>query len=284
LRLRDYDVSTLEEYVEGLDLLKKKVVPTYYSPGARERGDKLASMAERGYVFLKGFFRADVDLALLVLNSNDWSKRTSIPYGIPFTEMGAVHFAADIETPAIKTLSPMFDNCPQALKKSLISAAGYEESAFTRALQIWFDHLIVHEFTHAFCERRRVNFGASWLGELFANYTVYTFLKRFEAEYKKDLRVIEVVVKAIYEGGRPLVKYTSLEDFERLYARVGFLNFAWYHGKFFIGVFELYSKYGESFIANLIDSFKVTDDILAQRIDRSCKGFEQWLRTWRRQN
>jgi hypothetical protein len=279
-----YEVSTLEEYVKGLDTLKIKVVQTYYSPGTRRRAYKLASMADRSYAFLKGFFKADADLALLVLNSDDWSKRTSFPYGVLYSEMGAVHLTADIETPAIKSLSPMFDNCPQALKKSLTSAVGHEEATFTRALQILFDHLIVHEFTHAFQEKRRIRFGAAWLSELFADYTTYAFLKRFEAEYKKDLRLVEMVTKTMYEGGRPLVKYTSLEDFEKLYTRVGFLNYAWYHGKFFIGVFELYNKYGESFINNLIDTFEVTDDTLVQKIGRSCKEFEQWFRIWRQEN
>jgi len=105
-----------------------------------------------------------------------------------------------------------------------------------------------------------------------------------KAEYKKDLRVVGLVAKAMYESGRPLVKHTSLEDYERLYACVGFLNYAWYYGKFFIGVFELYNKYGESFIRNLINTFKVKNDILARRIGASCKGFEQWLRTWRKEN
>jgi len=277
-------VSTLEEYVKGLDVLKVKIVPTYYSPGARERAYELASKADRSYAFLKGFFKADADLVLLVLNSDDWSKRTSFPYGVLYSEMGAVHLAADIETPAIKSLSPMFDNCPEVLKKALTSAVGYEEAAFTSAVQILFDHTIVHEFTHGFQEKRRIRFGAAWLSELFADYAIYAFLKRFEAKYKKDLHVVEILAKAMYEGGRPLVKHTSLEDFERLYARVGFLNYVWYHGKFLIGVFELYNKYGESFINNLIDTFKVTDDIIAKRIGVSCKGFEQWLRTWRKEN
>jgi len=277
-------MSTLEEYVKGLDVLKIKVVQTYYSPGTRERASKLASMADRSYAFLKGFYKADADLVLLVLNSDDWSKRTSFPYGVLYAEMGAVHLTADIETPAIKSLSPMFDHCPTVLKKALTSAVGHKEAVFTRALQILFDHLIVHEFTHAFQEKRRIRFGATWLSELFADYTTYAFLKRFEAEYRKDLRLVEIVAKAMYEGGRPLVKHSSLEDFERLYARVGFLNYAWYHGKFFVGVFELYSKYGESFINNLIDTFEVTDDIIAKRIGVSCKGFEQWLRTWRKEN
>jgi len=278
-------MSTLEEYVKGLDVLKIKVVQTYYSPGTRERASKLASMADKSYAFLKGFFKADADLSLLVLDSDDWNKRfPTAPYGLLVTDMGAIHLAAETETPAIKALSPMFDNCPEALKKSLTSAMGDEEAAFTKALQILFDHLIVHEFTHGFQEKRRIRFGAAWLSELFADYTTYAFLKRFKAEYKKDLRVVEIVAKAMYEGGRPLVKHTSLEDFERLYARVGFLNYVWYHGKFFMGVFELYNKYGESFINNLIDTFKVTDDIIAKRIGVSCKGFEQWLRTWRKEN
>ena len=277
-------MSTLEEYVKGLDALRIKVVQTYYSPGACERAYKLASMADRSYAFLKDFFKADADLALLVLNSDDWSKRTSFPYGVLYADMGAVHLTADIETPAIKSLSPMFDNCPQDLRKSLTSAVGDEEATFTRALQTLFDHLVVHEFTHGFQEKRRISFGAAWLSELFADYTTYAFLKRFEAEYKKDLRVVEIVAKTMYEGGRPLVKYTTLEDFERLYARVGFLNYAWYHGKFFMGVFELYSKYGEPFINNLIDTFEVTDESLAQRIGRSCKDFKQWFKIWGQEN
>jgi len=278
-------MSTLEEYVKGLDILKKKVVQTYYSPGTRERASKLASMADRSYAFLKGFFKADADLSLLVLDSDDWNKRLpAVPYGLLVTEMGAIQLAAETETPAIKALLPVFDNCPEALKRSLASDVGSGETAFTKALQTWLDNFIVHEFTHGFCEKRRIRFGAAWLSELFADYTTYAFLKRFKAEYKKELSIGEIVPKIVYKGGRPLIKHTSLEDFERLYARVGLLNYVWYHGKFLIGVFELYSKYGESFINNLIDTFEVTDDIIAKRIGVSCKGFEQWLRTWRKEN
>ena len=50
-------------------------------------------MADRSYTFLKGFFKTDVDLALLVLNPEDWNKRQpTIPYGTPFADLGAVHF------------------------------------------------------------------------------------------------------------------------------------------------------------------------------------------------
>lgn len=280
-----YEVSSLEEYVKGLDVLKIEIVPTYYSPGTRERAYELASKADRSYAFLKGFFKADTDLILLVLNSDDWSKRTTIPYGALFADLGAIHVGSNLAgAPAIESLSPMFDKCPEALKKSLISAVGYEEAAFSHAVQTMFDNLVVHEFTHGFAAKRRISFGAAWLDEVFANYTTYAFLKRFEREYEKELRIFEILSKVFYEGGRPLIKHTSLEDFERLYVRVGWLNFVWYFGKFFVGVFELFNKYGESFINNLIETFEVTDDIIARRINESSKGFEQWFRTWRKEN
>ena len=277
-------MSTLEEYVKGLNPLKGKVVQTYYSSGARKRASELAARADSSYQFLKEFFKVDADLALLVLNSEDWSKRTSLPYGMLFSDMGAVHLTADVvvETPAIQMLSPMFDNCPESLKESLTSEVGGKEKSFTRAIGMLWDHLTVHEFTHGFQEKTRVRFGAAWLGELFADYTTYAFLKRFETKFRKDLRVTEVLARVMYEGGKPLVKHTSLEDFEKLYARVGVLNYMWYHGKFFLGVFELYERYGESFISSLIDTFKVTDELIGRKIGKSCKGFEKWFETWKR--
>ena len=275
-------MSTLEDYVKGLNPLRRKVVQTYYSSGVRNRASKLAARADSSYQFLKEFFKVDADLALLVLNSEDWSKRTSFPYGMLFSEMGAIHLTADAETPAIQMLSPMFDNCPEPLKRSLISEVGCGEASFIRAIQILWNHLMVHEFTHGFQEKARVRFGAAWLSEFFADYTTYAFLKRSKTEFSRDLRVIEVLADVMYEGGKPLVKHTSLEDFERFYARVGFLNYCWYHGKFLIGVFKLYEKYGESFISNLIDTFKVTDEIIGRKIGKSCKGFEKWFETWKR--
>jgi len=46
----------------------------------------------------------------------------------------------------------------------------------------------------------------------------------------------------------------------------------------------LYGRYGESFIGNLIDTFKVTDEIIGKRIGKSCKGLEKWFETWKREN
>jgi hypothetical protein len=52
----------------------------------------------------------------------------------------------------------------------------------------------------------------------------------------------------------------------------------------YLGVLELYDKYGESFISNLIKAFKVTGEIIAQKIGKPCKGFEKWFETWKQEN
>jgi hypothetical protein len=281
--------TPLEEYVKGLNPLKGKVVQTYYSSGARRRASELADRADSSYQFLKEFFKVDVDLTLLVLNSEDWKKRTSLPYGILFSDRGMVHLTADptVETPALQMLSPMFDNCPEPLKEALASEVGLKEDSFTHAIRILWDHSTVHEFAHAFCQKTRVRFGVAWLSEFFANYTMYAFLKRFETKFSRDLRMTEVLAKVMYEGGKPLVKHASLDDFEEFYeylARVDVLNFMWYYAKFFLGVFELYERYGESFISSLVDTFKVTDEMIGQRIGKSCKGFEKWFEAWKHEN
>jgi len=77
-------MSTLEEYVKGLNPLNGKFVQTYYSSGFRKRASELATRADSSYQFLKEFFEVDVDLTLLVLDSEDWKKRTSLPYGMLF--------------------------------------------------------------------------------------------------------------------------------------------------------------------------------------------------------
>jgi hypothetical protein len=156
----------------------------------------------------------------------------------------------------MRMLSPMFDDCPKLLRESLISEVDRKETSFTYAVQMLFDHCVVHEFTHGFDQKTNLRFLAAWLNEFFADYTMYAFLKRFDAKFSKDLRVIEVLAKVFYEGGKPLVKNTSLEDFERDPLGGGFLNYVRYHGKFLLGVFELYERYGESFIGNLIDMFQ----------------------------
>jgi len=50
-------MSTLEDYVKGLNPLKGKVVQTYYSSGVRKRASELAVRADSSYQFLKEFFK-----------------------------------------------------------------------------------------------------------------------------------------------------------------------------------------------------------------------------------
>jgi len=278
-------LSELEDYVSGLEKFEGEFVPVYYSYGALDRALELSSLADKSYQFLKEFFKTDIEIATLVLNLGDWEKRNKeYPYGAVFAGRGCVHFPSDIDTPFIQAVMPLYDHCPQNLKASLTSLMGYEDKAFRHACQRLIDLLMVHEMTHAFADKERVLFGQNWFSEVFPQYTEYAFLKRHEDENSRDLRIFEIVLDIFYEGGKPLIKYRSLEDFETLYFGVGPLNYCWYQGKFVKGVIELYGKYGESFIDRVIETFKVTEDSLVRKFDASCEGFHKWFNEWKKES
>jgi hypothetical protein len=87
------------------------------------------------------------------------------------------------------------------------------------------------------------------------------------------------------EGPRP--KYTSLEDFERLYSGVGPKNYGWYQGKFFQRVAQVYDAKGLSFIAEVLKAFPAAEgeslpvDVVLQRLEKISPGFIEWSKDLR---
>lgn len=51
-----------------LEHLEGSKIPTYYSPGARVRAEKLSGIAENSISFIREFFESNVQNRLLVLN------------------------------------------------------------------------------------------------------------------------------------------------------------------------------------------------------------------------
>jgi hypothetical protein len=119
-----------------------------------------------------------------------------------------------------------------------------------------------------------------WFEELLCNYTTYAFLKG-RVDSRSYVRVIDLLCEIIYRGGLKLVKYSSLDDFERYYVGVGAGNFCWYHGKMFVGVRRLYDRFGVGFIGMAIDCFRVSDESLVSRFNDSCSGFREWYLSWK---
>ncbi|MFX0200334.1 MAG: hypothetical protein ACFFCW_29805 [Candidatus Hodarchaeota archaeon] len=269
-------------YLEGHDF------PTYYSRGAKKRAERLSLIAETSVDFIREFFEADVQNILLVLNEEDMAKRIDHPYGLIHGIDNYLWYPVyEEDNPVYQALMPYYENSPEHLRRKLDEVLPDSDSPFLKACLIWWETYMVHELFHNYSKEDGVRIGLSWFDELFGDYINYAFLRRYENKYPTERKVSEVYFDLLYQGGRSLVRYTSLEDFEELYLGVGTANYCWYHGWFNVGVFELYERFGESFIEKVNALYKSetgfdsTGDSLAARLDEPCNGFLDWYIEWK---
>ncbi len=269
-------------YITGLKQLQASKFPTYHSPKAKTRAEQLSRIAENSEHYLKQHFQSRIKHTLLVVNERDWTRiNHGIPYGlIRGIDNYIIYPKTETDNPVYVELKPFYDQGPENLKQELETLLADRGDPFTAACQVWWDNLVVHEFAHNYLRADNVVFGLKWFEELFCNYITYAFLKGRVASLI-DVRVIDLLCEVLYRGGSKLVRYSSLDDFERYYVGVGAGNFGWYHGKMFVGVKSLYDRFGEDFIGKAIDCFRVSDDSLVSRLDESCNGFKDWLLGWK---
>ena len=268
-------------YITGLNHLQASKLPTYHSQEAKTRAEQLSQIAENSEHYLKKHFRSHIQHTLLVVNKQDWSRiNPGIPYGlIRGIDNYVIYPQAETDNPVYGELKPFYEHGPENLKKKLETLLADGEDPFTVACQVWWDNLVVHEFTHNYLRADNVVFGLKWFEELLCNYTTYAFLKG-RVGSQADVRVIDLLCEILYRGGSKLVKYSSLGDFERYYVGVGAGNYCWYHAKMFVGVKSLYDMFGKGFIDKAIDDFRVSDESLVSRFNESCGGFKEWFLSW----
>ncbi len=270
--------SGSKEYFNGLEKLEDGRYLTYYSTDYHERASYLAEMAEKGYKFLQEFFQTNVEIPLMVLNKDDWEKRSELPYGLINAYNNCLHFPADTENlPLVDTMQPIFDSSPEHLQQKLIHMVG-EETPFKKGFHIFFDSKIVHELTHVCLKNRGIRFGLNWFTEFFCDYTNYAFLKRYEEEYRHLLKLLELIPHIVYEGGLSYAKYTRSEDFDRLYHKVGVKNVSWFYCRGLLGVFDLYKVQGEGFISDVISAYGPSNDILVERLSSVNNTLGPWFK------
>lgn len=279
-----------EDALEGLKQLYEAQLPTYYSPGAKQRAKELSEIAGNCVHYLEGFYENTVPNRLLVLNEQDWKKRLKYPYGLIAGINNILWYpTAKTENPVFIEMKPYYENAPDDLKQKLDRLYPDQESPYLSALLRWWEVLMVHEYTHNYNRENNVSIKLKWFDELFCDYFTYAFLKRNEVTNLVDVRIFEIISELMYVGGLEVVQHRSLSDFEELYTNVGAANFCWYHGWFNHGVKSLYDKYGEDFLTTIISlyqsdsGFDSSSEQLVSRLDLELDGFRDWYDDWYKQ-
>ena len=279
-----------DKVLEGLVFLDGADFPTYYSRGAKTRAERLSTIAAHSVDFIREFFTAQIQTKLLILTEEDWTQRIEAPYGLICGQDNFVWYPVCTEdNPVYLAMMPYYENSPFSLSKTLAGLLPDSEAPFLTACVIWWDTYLAHEMFHNYSLADGVQIRLRWFDELFGDYINYAYLRRYAHLYPTELKVSEILFELIYQGGRLLARHTSLKDFEELYTGVGAANYAWYHGWFNMGVFELYELFGEYFISQVIELYKSesgfdgTGKTLATRLEGVCPGFRNWYLAWKQQ-
>lgn len=236
---------------------------------AERKMDLAASTAEmlRGAAgFYAEHFEVRQPLALAVLDKTEWTKVTSIPYGLPFVS-GPPYI---VVLPATGD-HPLFRHVDDALDRSDLPArySMTNEEISSHVLSL----IGFHELGHLYAKAFGLEFPNRWTFEFAATAFAYAYLDQclpITASLWVD------ACRALAHAGNPA--HTSLRDFETLYVGVGIADYARYQAVFLLRVKEVHDAHGIQFLSHLRDvNWPATSPTqYVTELEAIAPGFNRW--------
>jgi hypothetical protein len=130
----------------------------------------------------------------------------------------------------------------------------------------------LHELGHIFIERaNHIYIPEKWANEFIASYFAICFFEQY-----KNYPGLPQMDQSCLQP-----KYKTLEDFQRLYNKVGGPNYAWYQGKFQVLGEKLYPKFKTELLKKFIYNYsaegkKLDPLVLIQQLSPEITN--QWLK------
>ena len=250
-------------YKDSLIKLIKNDFAVYYSPGHYERAEAIAARFEKAFSFHRELLGFKPEVTLLILSSSDWATHTSkdVVYGMPhFNEKNKTLFVAAEDNPYWKSFLPPIDQLPEQLRKPIQSTYSLEDGNLS--MQAFFDLLAIHELGHAFHMQGGLTMQRKWMGELFVNIFLHTYIAESEP---KLLPALTLFPRMVVAGGVKDYKYTSLKDLEELYDEIAQQhprNYGWYQCRWHGAAAVIYGTGGKQLLTVLWDALKNKKEIL----------------------
>lgn len=227
---------------------------TFYSRGHEVRATALQKLIKECENFYEAQFpECTFSVPLYVLNKNDWNERLfGAPYALPNYLPTNNLILIGAEKNALARLSGQPDD-PVA---SDTVVSGY-------------DYVAVHELGHYFfITLNHVRTGEHWADEFLANYFLICYAKGNDL----DLPFSELPKNPAHK---------TLEDFERLYDKVGPSNYDWYQKEFIRYGLQLYPKFKVELIRKIIDNYSANGKRLDAAVllkSLSTETMDTWLK------
>jgi len=220
----------------GLEMLPAPI-PTYYSPGYRDRAEALQAWLRDADAFFRNRLRVSPDISLAVLTPEHWALVSMGPYGVPFVPPLTPGDLSQVPRMVVMPAVP-----EQAVVTQIYSASEValppHAAAELAALGISYEDAVLqvldligfHEVGHAYIAAlgyHRDN-TARWLEELLATYAAYSYL---DLAQPSAITVWDALSEALLGFVPPVSR--SLDDFNALYIQgLGPATYGWFQSHF----------------------------------------------------
>ncbi len=229
---------------ENLNPLVGHNIKTYYSEGSKEQAETMAIRCDSVISFYKSLIDFEPTVTLLVLSPADWSKYTNFPvYGMPHYNDAQTLIVASDDNDFWKSFIPPLDQLPSKLAQQISNT--YSDKNGSLTMRGFFDLLAIHELGHAFHIQGGLTMQRKWMGELFANILLHTYIAEKEPELILALTVFPQMV--VSSTNKSDLKFTTLNELESNYDLLGQQypnNYGWYQCRWHKAAGKIYDDGG----------------------------------------
>ena len=246
----------------------------YYSAGHEGKAKSIAVFMEDAGAFFQKEISFTPKTTLYILAPQHWKDVAAKPlqnvYGFPHN-IDSAHLAIAAEDNDFwRSFLPSIDKLPPSLKMQITKAYGKPDGSFS--MMPFFDLLALHEMGHSYTSQAGLKMHRNWMSELFVNIMLHTYV----AEKKPELLpALEAFPNMVVSGGSGEYLFTSLEDFEKLYATLGMgpKNYGWYQSKLHMAAKDIYNAGGKGVLSKLWTALKkhkgiMTDEEFANMLKK----------------
>lgn len=280
-----FQAAKAQQY-DQLTLLKSNLVEVHHSPGHDKRAASITARVEKAMTYHQQLLGFQPTVILLVLSADDWSKHASAGavYGMPHYTDNKVLIVAAEDNAFWKSFVPPMQQLPLDLQKQVTSV--YTTADSSLSMQAFFDLLAIHELAHAFHLQAGLVMQRKWMGELFANMFLHTYIAENEPA---SLPALTLFPRMVTGGSTKEFLYTSLSDIQERYDEITRQypkNYGWYQCKWHVAAATIYEFGGKRACKQLWDALKIKKEILTENelvdflVLSGNKGIAQMIKNW----
>ena len=237
-----------------LDSLSGYNLKVYYSKGQKERALQVAKLSDNAITYNQTLINFKPNVTLLILSPADWPVYTKFPvYGMPHYTNEQVLVVAAEDNSFWQSFIPPLDQLPPSLADQIRNV--YVQNG-KLSMQPFFDLLALHELGHAYHKQASLNVQRKWMGELFCNIFLHTYI----AENKPELLpALTLFPNMVVQGGISNYSFTTLGQFESNYEEIATKypkNYGWYQCRLHAEARKIYDAGGKLVFQRLWSALK----------------------------